>query len=84
MWKVISDPVSRQATAFVLLNEPKPKEVTQDMFVYQDVGKSSKMFNWISWEPENLELGLSYICRIEDLRKKLMVVPDLGEVDLLY
>lgn len=79
-WKVIYDPLSKRGTAFVGLNDPFIRLVTDDVYLCTDI---SEKIEWLEWTPCNIEAGISYACSVADLRKAVPVVPLLDVIDIL-
>ncbi|KAM0734737.1 hypothetical protein ACS0PU_011556 [Formica fusca] len=79
-WKVIYDPLSKRGTAFVGLNDPFIKSVTDDIYLCTDISEKIK---WLDWKPRDITAGISYACSIADLRKAVLVVPVLDVIGIL-
>lgn len=79
-WKVIYDPLSKQGTAFVGLNDPFIKSVTDDVYLCTDISEKIK---WLNWKPRDIVAGISYACSVADLRKAVHVVPVLDVIGIL-
>ncbi|XP_072749101.1 salivary protein Tsal2A-like isoform X2 [Anoplolepis gracilipes] len=79
-WKVIYDPLSKRGTAFVGLNDPFVKSVTDDIYLCMDISEKIK---WLNWRPRNITAGISYACSIADLRKTVPMVPVLDVISIL-
>ncbi|XP_011156845.2 uncharacterized protein LOC105193882 isoform X1 [Solenopsis invicta] len=79
-WKVIYDPLSKRGTAFVGLNDPFIRLVTDDVFLCTDISEGIK---WLDWRPRNITSGISYACSVADLRKAVPVVPLLDVIGIL-
>lgn len=79
-WKVIYDPLSKRGTAFVGLNDPFIKSVTNDVYLCRDISDKIK---WLYWNPRNIMAGISYACTVDDLRKAVPVVPMFEVIGIL-
>lgn len=79
-WKVIYDPLSMRGTAFVSLNDPFIKSITDDVYLCTDISKKIK---WVHWKPRDIISGISYACSVADLQKAVPVVPPLDVIDIL-
>lgn len=79
-WKVIYDPLSKRGTAFVGLNDPFIKSVTDDIYLCTDISEKIK---WLNWRPHDITAGISYACSVADLRKTVLVVPVLDVIGIL-
>ncbi|XP_015605998.1 uncharacterized protein LOC107272885 [Cephus cinctus] len=73
-WKVIYDPISKKASAFVGVNDPHVSKLTDDYFICTDI---SSKFNWLTWVADSIELGISYACTYDDLRAAIPTVPKI-------
>ncbi|KAK7023465.1 hypothetical protein SK128_010669 [Halocaridina rubra] len=77
-WKVIYEESSESAVAVVGINnphistppEPLCKNICPDL-------------PWIDFKTEDLGHGYTYCCDVNDLRKFIPIIPDLGKVHLL-
>lgn len=79
-WKVIYDPLSKRGIAFVGLNDPFIRLVTDDVYLCTDI---SERVEWLNWRPRNITLGISYACSVTDLRKAVPVMPLLDVIGIL-
>ncbi|CAL1686794.1 unnamed protein product [Lasius platythorax] len=79
-WKVIYDPLSKRGTAFVGLNDPFIKSVTDDVYLCTDISEKIK---WLDWRPRDITAGVSYACSVADLRKTVLVMPKLDVIGIL-
>ncbi|XP_043289373.1 uncharacterized protein [Venturia canescens] len=79
-WKVIHDPVSKEATAFVGLNNPWAEKITEKMFICDNIADRIK---WVNWSPKNIAKGISYVCDVDDLRKSIPYIPRFKVNDIL-
>ncbi|XP_023288044.1 uncharacterized protein LOC111673945 [Orussus abietinus] len=79
-WKIIHDPISERATAFVGVNDPYVTSLTEDYFICEDIGRK---FRWLSWDPMDVAMGISYVCTVDDLRAAVPTVPRLPVTDIL-
>ncbi|XP_008546399.1 uncharacterized protein LOC103570437 [Microplitis demolitor] len=74
-WKIIYQPEIRKGTAFVGLNDPYRKSVTQDMFICRDVSEDMDI-KWLKWNKKSLTKGISYVCDVNELRKVVASIPE--------
>ncbi|XP_011864503.1 PREDICTED: uncharacterized protein LOC105560214 [Vollenhovia emeryi] len=79
-WKVIYDPLSKRGTAFVGLNDPFIRLVTDDVYLCADI---SERIKWLEWRPRNIISGISYACSVADLRKAVPAVPQIEVIGIL-
>ncbi|XP_025074329.1 uncharacterized protein LOC112552708 [Pogonomyrmex barbatus] len=79
-WKVIYDPLSKQGTAFVGLNDPFITSITDDIYLCKDI---SEKIEWLIWQPKNITAGISYACSVDDLREAVPTVPLFDVIDIL-
>ncbi|KAL6262123.1 hypothetical protein P5V15_007223 [Pogonomyrmex californicus] len=79
-WKVIYDPLSKQGTAFVGLNDPFITSITDDIYLCKDI---SEKIEWLTWQPKNITAGISYACSVDDLREAVPTVPLFDVIDIL-
>ncbi|KAJ8682139.1 hypothetical protein QAD02_017931 [Eretmocerus hayati] len=81
-WKVVHEPVDNLAVAFVGVNNPYLGNITQDLYLCTDLSRDPA-FAWIKWKPTEIKLGVSYICQVDELRRSIPTIPDIGKVGLL-
>lgn len=81
-WKIIHDPISNLATAFIGMNEPYADDLYEDMYLCPDISLDYD-FSWLTWQPINIRLGVSYVCTVDSLRKAVSSVPEIGEIGVL-
>ncbi|KAL6422401.1 hypothetical protein ACFW04_010617 [Cataglyphis niger] len=79
-WKIIYDPLSKRGTAFVGLNDPFIKSITDDIYLCTDISEKIK---WLDWRPRDITAGISYACNVADLQKAVLVVPVLDVIGIL-
>ncbi|KAL2717281.1 uncharacterized protein V1478_012981 [Vespula squamosa] len=79
-WKIIYDPRSKKGTAFVGLNDPFIKSITEDIYICSDI---SSMIKWLLWRPNDIKVGISYACTVDDLRKAVPTIPTFQTVGIL-
>jgi hypothetical protein len=72
-WKVVQDPETKTAAAFIGLNDPHrnvaPLELCKN--------RCSEMSSWVDWEINNLDSGYMYCCSVEDAAKAIKAIPDM-------
>ncbi|XP_047344273.1 uncharacterized protein LOC124946901 [Vespa velutina] len=79
-WKIIYDPRSQKGTAFVGLNDPFIKSITEDIYICSDI---SSTIEWLDWRPNDIKAGISYACTIDDLREAVPTIPKFKTIGLL-
>lgn len=79
-WKVIYDPLSKRGAAFVGLNDPFIKSVTDDIYLCTDI---STKLEWLYRWNYDITAGISYACNIADLQKAVPTIPMLDVIDIL-
>nr|KAF7435400.1 hypothetical protein H0235_003591 [Vespula pensylvanica] len=79
-WKIIYDPRSKKGTAFVGLNDPFIKSITEDIYICSDISSEIK---WLLWRPNDIKAGISYACTVDDLRKAVPTIPKFQTVGIL-
>ncbi|XP_043251634.1 uncharacterized protein LOC122396923 [Colletes gigas] len=80
-WKVIYDPVSKKGTAFVGLNDPFIPSISESIYLCKD--RIESKMEWINWMPTNIKKGVSYVCPIDSLRRKIPTIPPLNVIGVL-
>ncbi|KAK2709941.1 uncharacterized protein LOC136027441 [Artemia franciscana] len=81
-WKVIHDPSTKKALAIISINNPFLTTLPNNYILCKDVCSS------ISWIPKDSLKSLSssgyiYCCSVDDLRKSIPDIPNIGNVALL-
>jgi len=79
-WKIIYDPESKRGTAFVGLNDPFIRSITDDMYLCRDISNKIK---WLEWHADDVTIGVSYACSIDDLRRAVPTIPALDVIGIL-
>ncbi|KAK2581469.1 hypothetical protein KPH14_005136 [Odynerus spinipes] len=79
-WKIIYDPQSKKGTAFVGLNDPFIKSITDDIYICPDISSKIK---WLTWLPRSIFNGVSYACTVDDLRKAVPNIPEFKTTGVL-
>lgn len=79
-WKVVYDPLRKQGTAFVGLNDPFIDSIANITYLCKDV---TKQITWLNWSPTNITAGISYACTVNDLRRKVPEMPYFRVTGLL-
>ena len=78
-WKVVHEKTSNRAIAFVGSNDQFD---TKDSHICEDIGRSTNI-KWLKWKPNDASHGISYVCQVDDLRRVVPTVPNIGHSDLL-
>jgi len=79
-WKIIYDPASKRGTAFVGLNDPFIRSITNDVYLCKDI---SDKINWLEWQADDVKNGISYACSVNDLRAAVPTIPALNVIGIL-
>jgi len=77
-WKVVHEPISDTATAFVGINNPYNQVLPEDI-ICPDV---CSQVPWVTWELTNVQKGYMFCCTTADLHKAIEFAPDM-DVPLL-
>ena len=68
-WKVVQDPATNTAAAFIGLNDPHanvaPKELCPN--------RCAEMASWVDWDITKLDSGYMYCCSVEEAAKAIRV-----------
>lgn len=80
-WKVVHDPVSNKATAFVGINNPHLTTVQGSDIFCSDV---CSQVSWVSWSNRfDIPKGYMFCCTASSLHNVISYAPNLGNVGLL-
>nr|CAD7202188.1 unnamed protein product [Timema douglasi] len=79
-WKVVYNPVTRAGAVFLGVNNPYLTTLTNDYLLCADV---SNRISWLLWSPNNLTLGYSYVCEVNDFRRAVPTLPSFTVTSLL-
>ncbi|GLV46199.1 uncharacterized protein CBL_21415 [Carabus blaptoides fortunei] len=74
VWKIVYSMATKKAMAFVSLNNPFVKEVTDDDYLCNDICEG---YNWGSDAWLNPAKGLVYCCDVKELKKVVKTIPAL-------
>jgi hypothetical protein len=76
-WKVLYEPRSQKAIAFVGVNNPYLSDFTP---LCSDVCYQLK---WLKWKANNQKLGYGYCCDVNELRQTIKEIPKFKVSELL-
>lgn len=79
-WKVLQDPTTKKAIAFVTLNNPFVESVTQADYLCEDI---CKKYGWGLPAWTNPAKGLTYCCDVKALMKVIKTIPDVKSSGIL-
>lgn len=69
-WKVVEDPQTCTAAAFIGLNDPHRETPPTDLCT-----NSCKDMGWVDWDVNSMESGYMYCCSVEEARKNIPAIP---------
>ncbi|XP_022903824.2 uncharacterized protein [Onthophagus taurus] len=78
-WKVVYEPSTKSAIAFVGVNNPYVEDLT-DQIICNDICDG---INWLSWDQHDSQDGYSYCCSVDELKETVKNLPDLDVQGLL-
>ncbi|XP_017781048.1 PREDICTED: uncharacterized protein LOC108565885 [Nicrophorus vespilloides] len=78
-WKVVHNPQTKAAVAFVGINNPYDKNVEDDMFCTSICDK----IDWVNWKNNDIQMGYGYCCDVNELRKTIINIPDFEVTSIL-
>ena len=68
-WKVVQDPETKTAAAFIGLNDPHTNVAPIELCK----NRCNEMSSWVDWGIDNLDAGYMYCCSVEDAAKAIKV-----------
>ena len=68
-WKVVQDPETKTAAAFIGLNDPHTNVAPLELCK----NRCSEMSSWVDWGIDKLDSGYMYCCSVEDAAKAIKV-----------
>jgi len=77
-WKVLYDPATKTAAAFIGLNDPHATEAPEELCT-----NVCSQMSWIDWKMDELDEGYMYCCSVEEARLKVPSIPKLETTGLL-
>lgn len=77
-WKVVEDPSTGTATAFIGLNDPHATAAPQEF-----CNNVCEEMSWVDWSVNELDKGYMYCCTVEEARKAFPVIPDIQSSGLV-
>ncbi|XP_023326504.1 uncharacterized protein LOC111699940 isoform X2 [Eurytemora carolleeae] len=77
-WKVIHDPSTGSAAAFIGLNNPHATEQPEEL-----CNNVCGEMSWVDWSITELDSGYMYCCSVEDARKAIPSIPDIQSSGLI-
>ncbi|XP_044737667.1 uncharacterized protein LOC123299356 [Chrysoperla carnea] len=78
-WKVLYNPITKEGTAFIGVNNPYFFDNTTDVFC-TDV---CDQISWVSWNRKNVTLGYGFCCDVNEFRKTVKYLPEFNVNKLL-
>merc|ERR1712121_7380 len=72
-WKVVQDPETKTAAAFIGLNDPHTNVAPLELCK----NRCNEMSSWVDWGINNLDSGYMYCCSVEDAAKAIKAIPDM-------
>jgi len=72
-WKVVQDPETKTAAAFIGLNDPHTNVAPVELCK----NRCNEMNSWVDWAINNLDSGYMYCCSVEDAAKAIKAIPDM-------
>ena len=79
-WKVVHDPLSNRAVAFVGINNPHLSGVAGGDVFCRDV---CDQVPWVTWNRLKIPSGYTFCCTVAQLKQNVAYAPELGNLDLL-
>jgi len=79
-WKVVHDPLSKTATAFVAFNNPHMNVVKAEDIFCEDV---CDQLPWVTWKRRKIPSGYMFCCTVQALSDAIPYAPKLGAFPLL-
>ncbi|XP_077300676.1 salivary endonuclease-like [Arctopsyche grandis] len=75
-YKVVHEPSTNRATAYLGMNNPHlTLAEAKSMAFCTDVCNGNSQFSWLNWKPDNMGLGFSICCDVNDFRKTVNHLP---------
>ena len=80
-WKVVRNPATNTATAFIGMNNPyiSAAQAQADVFC-ADISSS---ITWLTWYPQDLVRGYSFACDLDGFRRVVTDLPAFTTVGVL-
>eukprot|EP00092_Neocalanus_flemingeri_P008407 GFUD01009063.1.p1 GENE.GFUD01009063.1~~GFUD01009063.1.p1 ORF type:complete len:458 (-),score=83.36 GFUD01009063.1:40-1413(-) len=72
-WKLVQDPQTNKAAVFIGLNNPHTRTAPTELCT----NRCGDMA-WVDWDVEDLSAGYMYCCTLQEARKHLPEIPELG------
>lgn len=83
-YKVVHDASRRIGTAFVTINNPYYTETeVQALTFCTDRCLNNTAFDWLKWDQNNIEIGYSFCCTIDEFRRTIPHLPSFSVDGLL-
>ena len=80
LWKVVHDPLSATAIAFVAFNNPHMSGLKAGDVFCRDV---CDRVPWVTWQRRRVSSGYTFCCTVRQLRQVVPYAPSLGDLPLL-
>lgn len=85
IFQVVHEPSTNKATAYLGMNNPHlTLAQAKSMAFCTDVCNGNAQFSWLNWKPEDMGLGFSICCEVNDFRKTVNHLPSFTVSGLLY
>ncbi|XP_022829647.1 uncharacterized protein LOC111358652 [Spodoptera litura] len=83
-YKVVYDASRGLGTAFVSINNPYYTESEVRALTFcTDRCRNNSAFSWLNWKPDNIDIGYSFCCTVDDFRRTVPHLPPFTVIDLL-
>ena len=79
-WKIVHNPVSNRAVAFVGINNPHLTTVPPTDVICPDICHE---IPWVKWNRQSVQSGYMFCCTVAELNRAVPFCPKLGKLDLL-
>ncbi|KAJ8725076.1 hypothetical protein PYW07_016034 [Mythimna separata] len=86
-YKVAYEESSQRGTAFITINNPHlplAEAVRIADEICEDQCRRNSDFDWLTWEPDRVEIGYSFCCTVDDFRSSIPHLPRFQTIGLLY
>ena len=77
-WKVVQDPATNTAAAFIGLNDPHTNVAPEELCP----NRCAEMASWVDWDITKLDSGYMYCCSVEDAAKAFKVTTMMASTQL--
>lgn len=81
--QVVYDESRGLGTAFVSINNPYyTAEEVRALTFCTDRCRNNPDFDWLSWKPDDIEIGYSFCCEVDDFRRTVPHLPEFNVTGL--